>query len=304
MTLQASHQQTTVNRGVTQVCAGRPTADGAGVRLTRVIGTPEISMLDPFLLLDIFESDNPADYIGGFPAHPHRGFETVTYMLAGRMEHQDSVGNKGVIESGAVQWMTAGSGIIHSEMPKQQAGLLKGIQLWVNLPARLKMSAPAYREFDATRIAIDKPGAGVTGKVIAGATLDGAVGPVNDVVTQPILIDLELAGGADFLQPIPHTHNSFIYVIDGEVSVIAGGNKTSVPARSIGILSNGEQVQLAGKAKHNRLLLAAALKLDEPVARGGPFVMNTKAEILAAFRDYSRGTLVAAGDRHGNRSGD
>ena len=293
MTMQGFQKEAMVNRGVTQVFAGTPTSDGAGVRLTRVIGTPEINMLDPFLLLDIFESDNPDDYIGGFPPHPHRGFETVTYMLAGRLEHQDSVGHKGVIESGAVQWMTAGSGIIHSEMPKQESGLLKGIQLWVNLPARLKMSAPSYWEFDATQIPIEQNGPGITAKVIVGATARGAIGPVTDVVTEPVLIDLELSKGAEFLQPVPATHNGFIYVIDGEVSVIAANSETSVMARSIGILSHGEQVRVAGRAGHSRLLVASALKLDEPVARGGPFVMNTKAEILAAFRDYSQGTLVA-----------
>ena len=286
-----------IKRPVRQVLSGIPTSDGAGVRLTRIIGSPELNMLDPFLLFDVFESDRPDDYIGGFPPHPHRGFETVTYMLAGRLEHEDSEGNRGVIETGGVQWMTAGSGIIHSEMPKQESGRLHGIQLWVNLPARLKWSDPAYRQIGAAQIPTEQSGPDVSTKVIAGRTDQGTVGPVRDVATMPILFDIDLTEGAELQQEVPSTHNGFVYVIDGEITIVAdaGVDDRVIPARSVATLGNGDHVHLAGASSASRVLLVAARRIDEPVARGGPFVMNTRQEILQAFDDYERGRLTAGG---------
>ena len=276
------------DRGVEKVFAGIPAADGAGVQLTRIIGSPELNHVDPFLLLDVFESDNPDEYIAGFPPHPHRGFETVTYMLAGRVEHRDSVGHQGVIETGGVQWMTAGRGIIHSEMPKQEDGLLRGIQLWVNLPARLKMTDPAYREFDASQIPTGNPALGVTTQVIAGE-VDGLTGPVTGVVTDPLMLDIELAEEANYRVTMPAEHAAIAYVVDGRVRI--SGNE-AVSARSLAVLGYGNRVELAAGAAGGRLLLIAARQLQEPVARGGPFVMNTKAEILQAFQDYQQGRLT------------
>lgn len=281
-------------RKVDQILTGVATTDGAGVRLTRIIGSSELGMLDPFLLLDIFESDDPDDYIAGFPPHPHRGFETVTYMFAGRMEHQDSVGNQGVIETGGLQWMTAGRGIIHSEMPRQESGLLKGMQLWVNLPARLKMSDPAYREIKADGIPLVEPGPGIKASVIAGRTDQGIAGPIGDVVTEPIFVDVALDQGCEFHQSIPPDHNGFIYVVEGDIKVVANerGADATVPAGSVATLTAGDRVHWVGNAPVNRALLITARKIDEPVARGGPFVMNTRQEIIDAFADYSRGTLA------------
>jgi redox-sensitive bicupin YhaK (pirin superfamily) len=285
-TVPTSSGARTVARRVT----GVPAADGAGVRLTRVIGAPELNMLDPFLLLDVFESDNPDDYIAGFPPHPHRGFETVTYMLAGRMEHRDSTGHQGVIETGGVQWMTAGRGIIHSEMPKQSDGLLRGIQLWVNLPARLKMTDPDYREFGAAAIPADTSARGVTTRVIAGTTPGGLTGPVTDVVTEPLFLDITTEPGAALELPVPEVHAVMIYVVHGAIRI--GGGSELVDARSLAVLGDGERVALAGGAAGGRALLFAARPLQEPVARGGPFVMNTKAELVQAFEDYQQGRLT------------
>jgi redox-sensitive bicupin YhaK (pirin superfamily) len=282
------------NRKIDRILTGVPTTDGAGVRLTRIIGSPELNMLDPFLLLDVFESDDPDDYIAGFPAHPHRGFETVTYMFAGRLEHQDSVGNQGVIETGGLQWMTAGKGIIHSEMPRQESGLLKGIQLWVNLPARLKMSEPAYREIKSADIPVDDSDSGVRVRVIAGTTDRGIAGPIADVVTEPVFIDVALDKTCEFRQSVPPGYNGFVFSVGGEVKVVANepGDDAIVPAGHIATLDAGDRVHLMGCADVNRALLVAAKIIDEPVARGGPFVMNTKQEIIDAFGDYSRGTLA------------
>ncbi len=254
---------------------GMAASDGDGVRLTRIIGAPELDMLDPFLMLDSFSSDNPGDYIGGFPEHPHRGFETVTYMLAGKMRHKDNAGHEGVIEAGGVQWMTAGRGILHSEMPEQAEGLLQGFQLWVNLPAKDKMRPPAYQEFTAADIPVEVFEGG-TVKVISGVTNAGTKGAVQGSATHPLYLDVALAG--TIYQALPPTHNGFIYVIDGEVA--------GVPAGHIGVLGEGRSVALSGTG---RFLLIAGARLNEPVARGGPFVMNTKAEILQAFDDYRAG---------------
>jgi redox-sensitive bicupin YhaK (pirin superfamily) len=282
----------TVRRGVEQLIRGRLAMDGAGVRLTRVIGTPEIDHLDPFLLFDVFESDDPNDYIAGFPPHPHRGFETVTYMLAGKMEHRDSVGNRGVIEAGGVQWMTAARGIIHSEMPRQADGLLRGVQVWVNLPRRLKMSAPGYREYSAEQIPADTRGAGVGVRVVAGRTAGGVSGPVRDVSTDPLFLDLDLGKDRSFIETIPAGHAAILFVVEGQVAVHAGAGDTVVPARSLAILGSGDSVELRGVAEVNRALLLAAARIGEPVARSGPFVMNTPQEIVQAFRDYQSGRLA------------
>ena len=258
-----------------QTLRGVAASDGDGVQLTRLIGSPELDMLDPFLMLDSFASDNPGDYIGGFPEHPHRGFETVTYMLAGTMQHKDNAGHKGVISAGGVQWMTAGRGILHSEMPEQVDGLMHGFQLWVNLPAKDKMLPPAYQEFSAEDIPVEVFEGGSI-RVISGVTAAGTVGAVKGTATNPLYLDVFL--NSTFKQDILKGHNGFIYVIDGEIS--------GVPAGHIGVFGKGTHVALSGKG---RFLLIAGAQLNEPVARGGPFVMNTKAEILQAFSDYKSG---------------
>ena len=263
--------------------AGQQAMDGDGVRLTRVIGTHALNMLDPFLLLDAFESDQPQDYIGGFPNHPHRGFETVTYLLAGRMRHKDNAGHEGVIEPGGVQWMTAGRGIVHSEMPEQQNGLLMGFQLWVNLPRSAKMRRPAYQEFPASRIPIEQWESGTRVRVIAGRTDRGTEGPVENYYVDPTYMDVELQAGDEFVQRLPEEHNAFIYVVEGAVEV--GKQKSAVNQRTLAVLSEGERVRI-GAGETSRFLLVAGRPLKEPVARGGPFVMNSKAEVLQAFEDF------------------
>ena len=275
-------------RPVQKTVTGLPASDGAGVRLTRIIGQPRLEMLDPFLLLDAFGSDRPDDYLGGFPDHPHRGFETVTYLLAGRMRHQDNAGHAGVIEAGGVQWMSAARGIVHSEMPEQQDGLLAGFQLWINLPARLKMSAPRYQEFPAAEIPVEIRAGGVTIKVIAGATSQGTRGPVREVPTEPFYFDIALEADAAISEPLPTDHNVFVYVIAGELRV---ADTTTVSAGSLAVMGAGAGVDLAAAGVATRLLLIGGRPIGEPVARGGPFVMNDKAEVLQAFRDYEAGRL-------------
>lgn len=273
------------DRPLIQTVAGIPASDGDGVRLTRIIGSPELNMIDPFLLLDAFESDEPRDYIGGFPDHPHRGFETVTYLLAGRMRHKDNAGHEGVIEPGGVQWMTAGRGIIHSEMPEQQDGLLKGFQLWVNLPAADKMAAPGYQEFAAAAIPVESLGTAGEVRVIAGRTDAGTAGPVQGIVTDPLYLDVHLAGPGGFAQALPADHGAVVYVVDGTVRV----DDQAVAAGSLGVLGPGDRVAVSAGDVGARFLLIAGRRLNEPVARGGPFVMNTKQEVLQAFDDYQNG---------------
>ena len=270
-------------RELRALTSGLPATDGDGVNMTRVIGTPELNMLDPFLLFDAFESDQPQDYIGGFPSHPHRGFETVTYLLAGRMRHKDSAGHEGVIEPGGVQWMTAGKGIVHSEMPEQKNGLLQGFQLWVNLPASEKMQAPAYQEFPVNEIAVERLDNGTEVRVIAGTTNNGTTGPVVNEYVNPVYMDVSLPEGQVFEQVVGADDNVFIFVIEGELYV--GNSLRKIGHRQMGILREGEQVVVTAN-KEARFLLAAARPLNEPVARGGPFVMNTKAEVLQAFEDF------------------
>jgi hypothetical protein len=250
-----------------------------------MVGTHDVDMVDPFLLLDAFGSDRPGDYIGGFPSHPHRGFETVTYLLAGRMRHKDSAGHEGVIEPGGVQWMTAGRGVVHSEMPEQENGLLAGFQLWVNLPASHKMTAPSYQEFPSAKIPVEHLDGGGTIKVIAGQTDQGTVGPVHIATTKPLYFDVTVGPGGTFRQTVPASHGGFIYVIDG--SVVCGGSVVMV--KSLAVLGDGDFVEVVADTQGARFLLIAGQRLNEPVARGGPFVMTTKAEVLEAFDDYQKG---------------
>lgn len=272
-------------RELKALTAGIPATDGDGVKMTRVIGTAELEMLDPFLLLDHFESDQPQDYIGGFPPHPHRGFETVTYLLAGRMRHKDSDGHEGVIEPGGVQWMTAGRGIIHSEMPEQEDGLLQGFQLWINLPAKEKMRSPAYQEFPAKEIALEQLDNGTEIRVIAGTTNRGTIGPVKNDYVNPIYMDISLPEGQRFEQSVGSGDNAFLFVLEGELLV--GDAMGIIGRRQTGILGEGDRVMLSSN-KESRFLLAAARPLNEPVARGGPFVMNTRLEVLQAFADFQQ----------------
>jgi quercetin 2,3-dioxygenase len=274
------------SRPVARVARGMPASDGAGVKLNRVIGTPEIDAVDPFLMLDEFRSDDAADYLAGFPDHPHRGFETVTYMLAGRMRHGDNKGHTGLLEAGSVQWMTAGRGIVHSEMPEQEDGLMQGFQLWVNLPAKDKMVAPRYQEIPPAEIPVAELEGGIRVKVIAG-TLGETRGPINGIATDPILLDIGLPQGGRVALPLPPSHNVFLYPFDGAVTV--GDDGTPVARGSIAVLGPGDGVVLAAPSGPARVLLAAGRPLNEPVARYGPFVMNTTAEIHEAIRDFQLG---------------
>jgi redox-sensitive bicupin YhaK (pirin superfamily) len=277
---------TPTERPIARRLRGQATSDGAGVRLTRVIGTPQLSELDPFLMLDEFGSDAPGDYIAGFPAHPHRGFETVTYMLDGRMRHKDNHGNEGLLTPGSVQWMTAGRGLVHSEMPEQEEGLMRGFQLWINLPARDKMCEPQYQEFDAARIPSVDVASGVRAKVLAGRIGDVA-GPVSQPATDPSYFDIALDAGAVFEHALPEGHNVFAYVYEGEVAV--GGD--AVARGELVVFGAGAWVRIAGRAAASRVILVAGRPIGEPVARYGPFVMNTQAEIMQAVRDFQAGTF-------------
>jgi quercetin 2,3-dioxygenase len=280
-------------RSVARVVRGVATSDGAGVKLTRVIGQGHLPDLDPFLLLDEFGTDRAEDYIAGFPDHPHRGFETVTYMLDGRMRHRDNHGNEGVLVSGSVQWMTAGRGLVHSEMPEQEEGRMRGFQLWLNLPAREKMTAPRYQEFGPERVPSVTPNEGVHVKVIAG-TVAGTTGPISQPATDPTYLDIELAPGARFTQPLPEEHAAFLYVFEGAVRVGAGSDASTVKAQEMAVLSAGVEVQIEGLTTGTagsgaRAILVAGRPLREPVARYGPFVMNTKEELMQAFKDFQTG---------------
>ncbi len=277
------------SRQIVRRVRGMPASDGAGVRLTRVIGQSALDLLDPFLMLDEFRSDSANDYLAGFPDHPHRGFETVTYMLAGRMRHRDNQGNSGLLTAGSVQWMTAGRGIVHSEMPEQDDGLMWGFQLWVNLPAKDKMIAPRYQDIPSEAIPEIAPAAGVRVRVIAGRH-GGVEGPVRDIVTAPTYLDVHLEPDAHHAIALPATHNTFLYVYDGEAVGGKSGSAATLARGELGVLSLGDGIVLAAKPdRPARLILVAAQPLNEPVAKYGPFVMNTPAEIHAAIRDYQAG---------------
>jgi len=285
----AARTTDTAPRGVARVVRGMPTSDGAGVKLRRVIGQPELSELDPFLLLDEFGTDSADDYIAGFPEHPHRGFETVTYMLDGRMRHRDNHGHEGVLVPGSVQWMTAGRGIVHSEMPQQQEGRMRGFQLWLNLPARDKMTEPKYQEFGPDRIPVATPGAGVSVKVIAGEV--GAVrGPISQPATDPTYLDIALDAGAQYVHELPGQHAAFMYVYEGSVRVVADAKESVVTNGELAVLSEGTEVRLVGDSSGtSRAILVAGKPLREPVARYGPFVMNTREQLTQAVEDFQKG---------------
>ncbi|MGF1626746.1 MAG: pirin family protein [Alphaproteobacteria bacterium] len=277
-------------RPVMRRFTGMPASDGAGVKLTRVIGRPGLEELDPFLLLDEFGSEKGADYIAGFPDHPHRGFETVTYMLAGRMRHQDNKGNVGLLGPGSVQWMTAGRGIVHSEMPEQEDGLMAGFQLWVNLPSRDKMTTPRYQDIAPEAIPVVDAGNGARVTVIAGR-VGATKGAVDTGATEPTYLDVHLDAGGVFTHAVPDGHNAFVYVYQGqaEVGEAAAGAKP-VARGQIAVLGDGDAIRVAAAdGASARLLLIAGKPLGEPIARRGPFVMNTAAEIRQAIEDYMAG---------------
>lgn len=273
-------------RAVERVIAGQAVMDGAGVKINRVLTQQLQRRLDPFLMLDNFASDQPNDYIAGFPEHPHRGFETVSYMITGRMRHKDSAGHEGLLTSGGVQWMTAGSGVIHSEMPEQEAGVMEGFQLWLNLPARDKMRTPWYRDFTSSEIPRYTTDAGVAVQVIAG-TSHGVAGAVQRELTEPLYLDIDLPAGSSFEQPLPPGHNAFLYTFRGEVRV----DGKAVPALRMAIFANtpgSDGVRIEAPAG-GRVILIAGQPLNEPIAQYGPFVMNTQAEVFQAVQDFREG---------------
>jgi redox-sensitive bicupin YhaK (pirin superfamily) len=276
------------NTRVVRTLKGMPASDGAGVKLTRVIGSPQLDMLDPFLLLDEFGTDQPEDYLAGFPEHPHRGFETVTYMLDGRMRHKDNHGNEGLLVPGSVQWMTAGRGLVHSEMPEQQEGRMRGFQLWVNLPARDKMVAPRYQEFAPDRIPEVDSADGVRVKVIAGV-VDGVHGPIEQPATDPLYLDVALQPGAKWTHVLPDGHNAFAYVFEGAVGIGEGEDARTLRAHELAVLGGGERLVVRPVDAQARLIVVAGRPLGEPVARHGPFVMNTREQLMQAFVDFQQG---------------
>jgi len=277
-------------RLVERVISAQRTSDGAGVRLNRALGGAALSMLDPFLLLDEFQSDDPNDYLAGFPEHPHRGFETVTYMVEGAMEHADSVGNRGRLGPGSAQWMTAGRGIVHSEMPKQERGLMWGYQLWVNLPRARKMIPPRYQDIAPGRIPeLSRDGARV--RVVAGTAFD-VTGPVSGIDVEPLFLDVAVTRGVAFASPLAPSHNAFVYVTQGAVRV--GPSRTEVRRGQLALLARaGDRLSITCDSDAGgRALVLAGRPLNEPVARRGPFVMSTEDELRQAFEDYRSGRLV------------
>ncbi|HPQ86310.1 MAG TPA: pirin family protein [Gammaproteobacteria bacterium] len=278
-----------MNKKIIFKTSAQAASDGDGVQLKRVIGTQQLNYLDPFLLLDEFGSDKPLDYIGGFPDHPHRGFETVTYMLAGKMRHKDSAGHSGVIETGDVQWMTAGRGIIHSEMPEQTQGMLAGLQLWVNLPAQYKMTEPKYQEYSAEQIPEETRDNNVRLKVIAGQTQNGTKGVINNNFVNPSYWHVFLPASQDFTEVVNPKHNSFVYVLKGEIEI--DPESPTVKKGELVVLSQGENLTVTAK-NDSEFVYIDGKPLNEPVARGGPFVMNTREEILKAFHDFQSGKFV------------
>ena len=290
MTEQIQEQTVAKSRGVERVLGGQFVMDGAGVKINRVLTQPLQRRLDPFLMLDAFGSDKAGDYIAGFPEHPHRGFETVTYMLAGRMRHRDSAGNEGLVTNGGVQWMTAGRGVIHSEMPEQDEGLMEGFQLWLNLPAKDKMSAPWYRDIPTEAVPRFTLLSGAMVQVIAGET-HGVAGAVQRDGTQPLYLDIELPAGVTLELPLPAGHNAFLYVFRGEA--VVGGK--GVPQARMAILDNAQGADgvRIKAATPSRLLLIAGRPLNEPIAQYGPFVMNTQAEVFQAVEDFRAGRFAA-----------
>lgn len=286
------HEDVTRSRTIERTVAGVATSDGAGVKLTRVLTQNLQHRLDPFLLLDNFHSDDPGDYIAGFPDHPHRGFETVTYMIAGRMRHRDNAGHQGLLQNGGVQWMTAGRGIIHSEMPEQENGVMEGFQLWLNLPARRKMIPAWYRDIPSAEIPEYVTAEGVTVRVIAG-TSNGISGAMVREDTEPLYLDIDLPANSQFSTAIPVTHNAFVYVYRGAVTI----DGTSLGENRMGILANSPQADgvTIGSTAPAKAILVAGKPLGEPIVQHGPFVMNTKEEIYQAIKDLQEGRLGGAG---------
>jgi len=275
-------------RAATRIVPGAATVEGAGVHLSRTLGGRALADLDPFLLLDEIRTDKRAEYERGFPDHPHRGFETMTYMIDGAMEHRDSVGNRGLLVDGSAQWMTAGHGIIHSEMPRQESGWLHGLQLWVNLPAAHKLDRPRYQDIapgDIPEVSL----AGARARVVAGSA-GGVVGAVRGIVQEPTMLDVTLASGDVVEQVLPRTDNAFVYVLEGVAEL--GAEAKAIPKGSLAVLGAGDAVRLASSAGA-RVLLLSARPTGEPIARRGPFVMNTQAELQQAFADYRSGALTA-----------
>lgn len=277
-------------REVVSIGKGRPTIEGAGVRLKRAFGYRELPRFDPFLMLDDFHSSDPDDYIAGFPWHPHRGIETVTYMLGGKVEHGDSMGNRGTIGPGDLQWMTAGSGIIHQEMPQETRGMLAGLQLWVNLPAKRKMMDPRYRDIKAADPPIVKLANGTLVKVVAGE-IEGTGGPVRDIIVDPQYLDVTVPAGMGFEHPISSGHTAFAYVIEGE-GKFAPDAKTLVGPEHISLFGDGDSVGIKAADRPLRFILVSGKPIGEPVAWGGPIVMNTQEELERAFQEYEDGTFL------------
>jgi len=284
--MSTSQTLTSQTRKVVRVARGVPASDGAGVKLTRVIGTRELQNLDPFLMLDAFGSEEAGDYLAGFPDHPHRGFETVTYMLEGRMQHQDNKGNKGDLGPGSVQWMTAGRGIVHSEMPLQESGRMAGFQLWVNLPAKDKMCAPRYQDIPAGDVPVVGGEGGATVKVLAGS-YGGVEGPVKAVATDPTYLDVTLGAQGAFAISLEENYTSFAYVFEGEVTF--GEEGTLIKAGQLAVFSTGAGLKANGGDAGGRFILLAGKPLKEPIAQYGPFVMNSMDEIRQAVEDFQSG---------------
>jgi len=284
-------------RNLQRVIEAIPTSDGAGVKLQRSLGQSNWARLDPFLMLDHFSTENPDDYIAGFPAHPHRGFETVTYMLDGHLRHEDHLGHTGDLKSGGVQWMTAGRGIIHSEMPQQEQGRMRGFQLWINLPAREKMKPAGYRDIQPEEIPVVELAGGGRVKVIAGTLdVDGVAtpGPIRGITTDPLYFDVELPAGARFTHAIPAGYHAFLYAFEGSVTVGPANAARSLGVHKAGVFSDGDTIEVAGGPEGGRFILLAGRPLREPVVQYGPFVMNTTQEIERAIRDYQSGELTHA----------
>jgi redox-sensitive bicupin YhaK (pirin superfamily) len=279
-------------RGVERLVQGQDTKDGAGVRLTRVLSHDLQERLDPFLMLDAFGSDNPGDYIAGFPNHPHRGFETVTYMIAGRMRHKDSGGHEGLLQNGGVQWMTAGRGLVHSEMPEQEEGVMEGFQLWLNLPAKNKLCVPWYRDIQSADIPEVTTEQGVLVRVIAGHT-HGTDGAMQREHTEPVYLDLHFPANDNtvFEQPLPDTHNAFVYVYRGGLEVVHGEHATVVPIKRMAVLTNGGDGVVLRAQANTRAIVIAGKPLNEPIAQYGPFVMNTREELVQAVDDFRAGLM-------------
>jgi redox-sensitive bicupin YhaK (pirin superfamily) len=277
-------------RNIDKILKSRPTIEGAGVHLDRVFGYHEVPLLDPFLLLDDFHSDNPDDYIAGFPWHPHRGIETVTYMMEGKVEHGDSMGNEGVIESGDCQWMTAGSGIIHQEMPKAMEGMMAGFQLWVNLPASQKMMTPRYQEIKASTVPEVLLGDGIKVRVVCG-DVGGVKGPVTDIVVDPEYLDVSMPPTTEFIRGFKPGYKVFAYVILGS-GYFEPESKKSLEKEHLVIYKDGDEVRIKAGDEGARFLLISGKPLNQPVAWYGPIVMNTQEELDQAFREYREGTFI------------